>query len=156
MYRVSAPVVPPSRFCSSNRPTPSTPPISLNDGPQVHLQISSITASECISKLTQSWSRSSGMPLFMIHQLLSVRTQTLSHFVTIPLLPVNKLINSVSVPSTPPINRLQVLLQSHLIMSSKCIPKDCRSWPASCGVRPYKIHRLQPALHESSNVQSPR
>jgi len=62
---------------------------------------------------------------------LSMRAQRWSHLITFPRLWVKYQMERVSAPSTPPIDYLQVLLQSCSIMASKCISKLARSQPPS-------------------------
>jgi len=52
---------------------------------------------------------------------LSMRAHRYSHFVTFSQLRVDYMINGVSAPGVPSIDRLQVLVQSPWIMASKCI-----------------------------------
>jgi len=55
--------------------------------------------------------------------------QRYSHLIIFPRLRVNSLMNRVSAPGAPPIDRLQVLPRSCSIMACKCISKLARSRP---------------------------
>jgi len=73
----------------------------------------------------------SGMPPYKInchqpalHQSSKVKSPR--HIPTIAS-SCNQLMNRVWIPGAPPINQLQVLLQSHSIMGSKCISKNAKS-----------------------------
>ena len=60
-----------------------------------------------------------------------MRAQCKSHIVTFPWLRVDYLMNRVSAPGAPSIDRLQVLVQSRSITASKSISKLARSRPPS-------------------------
>jgi len=64
----------------------------------------------------------------------------------------NQLLNSILLaPSAPPMNLLEVLLQSHSMMASKCMSNLARSWPWSASLNSVD-HGLQTDSIAASNL----
>jgi len=104
----------PPELPPTDSPPPNTPPLSLNQGLQIHLYPHSITALKFISKLPRSWPLSAS-PNSLDHNLqryLQTRTFTASKN-------ISKLARS-----WPPISHdhgLQVHLQTRSITASECM-----------------------------------
>jgi len=110
------------------RPPPSTPPISIHDGLQGHLQTGSITASKCISEFTLSGPPSAS-PNSLDHGLQVHLWVTRSRP---PSASPNSLDYGLQVHLWVQLDLgLQVHLHTHLITASKCISEFTLSWPAS-------------------------
>jgi len=117
--------------------SPSTPPLSLDHGLQVHLEPFSLTASWCISKLAQSQPPS--IPPNWLHYALQIHPQSRS-------ITASEW-SSKFTPSRPPCvspNTLYYHLQVHLdtcwIMASVCIAEF--TW-SRCG-EPVELEGRQP------------
>jgi len=117
--RASLPNLPPTDW-----PPPSTPPISLDHGLQVHLQTRSITASKCISKPARSRPPSAS-PNSLDHGFqLHLQTRSIAACKCISKLAPSRL----PIASPNSLNHgLQVHLQTRSIAASKCIYKLARS-----------------------------
>ena len=109
----------------------STPPILVDHSLQVHLQTCSITASQCISEFTQSWSPIAS-PTSLNHDLqvhLHTRSIVGSQW-------ISKL--ALSRPPSASLSSLdfglQVHLQTRLIMASECISEFTQSCPPSASL----------------------